>query len=144
MHTKLASPKFGMGSVTHYGRIALLRLKLLSLPSYKCNLLSRHIYGHKNPELIRLDNWNMDFRFMERPSARQVQMDLFYDYRNNVALYAQWQKFLRERHPDTLIFWGQNDIFFTPKEVRLICEIYQMLKCIASIHTILPWSYHRI
>ena len=57
----------------------------------------------------------MDFRFMERPSARQVQMDLFCDYRNNVALYPQWQKFLRERHPDTIIFWGQNDIFFTPE-----------------------------
>ncbi len=25
----------------------------------------------------------------------------------------QWQKFLRERQPKTLIFWGQNDIFFT-------------------------------
>src|SRR5215469_15245757 len=72
-------------------------------------------YSHKNPELISPDNWNMDFRFMERPSTRQVQMDLFYDYRNNVALYPQWQKFLRERHPDTIIFWGQNDIFFTPE-----------------------------
>ena len=50
---------------------------------------------------------------MERPNARQVQMDLFYDYRNNVALYPQWQRFLRERKPKTLIFWGQNDIFFT-------------------------------
>jgi pimeloyl-ACP methyl ester carboxylesterase len=42
-------------------------------------------------------------------------MDLFYDYRNNVVLYPQWQKFLREHHPDTIIFWGQNDIFFTPE-----------------------------
>ena len=31
----------------------------------------------------------------------------------NVSLYPQWQKFLRERQPKTLIFWGQNDIFFT-------------------------------
>lgn len=72
-----------------------------------------YLYGHKNPGLISPDNWNMDFRFMERPNARQVQMDLFYDYRTNVALYPQWQKFLREHQPKTLIFWGQNDIFFT-------------------------------
>ena len=72
-----------------------------------------YLHGHKNPENISPDNWNMDFRFMERPSARQVQMDLFYDYRTNVTLYPQWQKFLRERQPKTLIFWGQNDIFFT-------------------------------
>ena len=41
------------------------------------------------------------------------QMDLFYDYRTNVALYPEWQKFLRDRQPMTLIFWGQDDIFFT-------------------------------
>jgi pimeloyl-ACP methyl ester carboxylesterase len=72
-----------------------------------------YLHGHKNPELISPDNWNMDFLFMERPNARQIQMDLFYDYRTNVTLYPQWQKFLREHQPKTLIFWGQNDIFFT-------------------------------
>jgi pimeloyl-ACP methyl ester carboxylesterase len=72
-----------------------------------------YLHGHKHPELISPDNWNMDFRFMERPNARRVQMDLFYDYRTNVALYPQWQKFLRESQPKTLIFWGQDDIFFT-------------------------------
>jgi len=72
-----------------------------------------YLYGYKNPEAISPDNWNMDFEFMERPNAHQVQMDLFYDYRTNVALYPKWQKFLRDRQPKTLIFWGQNNIFFT-------------------------------
>ena len=72
-----------------------------------------YLHGHKRPELISPDNWNMDFHFMERPNARRVQLDLFYDYRTNVQLYPQWQKFLRELQPKTLIFWGQNDIFFT-------------------------------
>jgi pimeloyl-ACP methyl ester carboxylesterase len=74
-----------------------------------------YLHGHKHPELISPDNWNMDFRFMERPNARRVQLDLFYDYRKNVQLYPEWQKYLRERRPKTLIFWGQNDIFFTPE-----------------------------
>ena len=39
-----------------------------------------YVHGHKNPDLISPDNWNMDFRFMERPHARRVQMDLFDDY----------------------------------------------------------------
>ena len=72
-----------------------------------------YLHGHKHPELISPDNWNIDFRFMERPNARRVQMELFYDYRTNVTLYPQWQKFLREKQPRTLIFWGQDDIFFT-------------------------------
>jgi pimeloyl-ACP methyl ester carboxylesterase len=76
---------------------------------------SVYLHGHKKPELISPDNWNMDFRFMERPHARQVQMDLFYDYRTNVTLYPTWQEFLRSRQPRTIIFWGQSDIFFSPQ-----------------------------
>ena len=74
---------------------------------------SVYLHGHKKPELISPDNWNMDFRFMERPNARKVQMEYFYDYRTNVTLYPMWQEFLRSRQPKTLIFWGQDDIFFT-------------------------------
>jgi pimeloyl-ACP methyl ester carboxylesterase len=72
-----------------------------------------YTHGHPNPELISPDNWNMDLHFLDRPGARQVQLDFFYDYRTNVQLYATWQKFLREQQPKTIIFWGQNDIFFT-------------------------------
>lgn len=72
-----------------------------------------YLHGHKHPELISPDNWNMDFRFMERPNARRVQLDLFYDYRLNVSLYPNWQAFLRDRQPRTIVFWGQDDIFFT-------------------------------
>jgi pimeloyl-ACP methyl ester carboxylesterase len=72
-----------------------------------------YLHGHKRPELISPDNWNLDFRFLQRPNARRVQMDLFYDYRTNVDVYPQWQSFLRKYQPKTLIFWGQNDIFFT-------------------------------
>jgi hypothetical protein len=50
---------------------------------------------------------------MERPNARRIQLDLFYDYRTNVTLYSKWQAFLRERQPKTIIFWGQDDTFFT-------------------------------
>ncbi len=74
---------------------------------------SIYLHGHKKAELISPDNWNMDFRFMEKPNARKVQMEFFYDYRTNVTLYPMWQEFLRSRQPKTIIFWGQDDIFFT-------------------------------
>jgi pimeloyl-ACP methyl ester carboxylesterase len=70
--------------------------------------------GHKKPELISPDNWNMDSHFLMRPGSHQVQLEFFYDYRKNVELYPTWQRFLRDRQPPTLIFWGQGDIFFTP------------------------------
>ncbi len=71
--------------------------------------------GSKFPELLSPDNWNSDFyTTLQAPHARRVQLDLFYDYRNNVTLYPKWQAFLKERQPKTIIFWGQGDIFFTP------------------------------
>ena len=75
------------------------------------------IYLHGAPvfELISPDNWESDFGFMQRPHAVRMNLDLFYDYRTNVGLYPQWQAFLRERQPKTLIFWGQDDVFFTPE-----------------------------
>lgn len=73
-----------------------------------------YLHGAPDPELISPDNWDSDFAFMQRPHAVRINLDLFYDYRTNVALYPRWQKFLRDRRPKTLIFWGQDDVFFTP------------------------------
>jgi pimeloyl-ACP methyl ester carboxylesterase len=73
-----------------------------------------YLHGSKEPKLISPDNWNMDFfTTIQRPHGRQIQLDLFYDYRTNVGLYPRWQEFLKKRQPDTIVFWGQDDIFFT-------------------------------
>ncbi len=71
--------------------------------------------GHPDPDAISPDNWNMDLYFLARPEAHRVQLDLFYDYRTNAALYPTWQASLRDNQPLTLILWGQGDIFFTPE-----------------------------
>jgi pimeloyl-ACP methyl ester carboxylesterase len=70
--------------------------------------------GHPDLSKISPDNWNTDLFFLSRVNAERVQLDLFYDYRTNAALYSVWQESLRERQPLSLIFWGQGDIFFTP------------------------------
>jgi pimeloyl-ACP methyl ester carboxylesterase len=72
-----------------------------------------YMQGAKKPEAISPDNWDSDFYFMQRPHAVRMNLDLFYDYRTNVGLYPKWQAFMRDRQPKTLIFWGQDDIFFT-------------------------------
>lgn len=72
-----------------------------------------YLHGAQQPELISPDNWESDYGFMQRPHAVRMNLDLFYDYRTNVERYAAWQKFLRDRRPATLIFWGQDDVFFT-------------------------------
>jgi pimeloyl-ACP methyl ester carboxylesterase len=77
-------------------------------------IMAIYLHGATRPELISPDNWDSDFGFMQRANAVRINLDLFYDYRKNVELYPKWQKFLRDRQPKTVIFWGQDDIFFTP------------------------------
>jgi pimeloyl-ACP methyl ester carboxylesterase len=74
-----------------------------------------YLHGHRRPELVSPDGWNMDGALLARPNQRRIQLDLFYDYRTNVPLYPAWQDFLRTRQPKTIIFWGQQDLFFTPE-----------------------------
>ncbi|HKU61360.1 MAG TPA: alpha/beta hydrolase [Gemmatimonadales bacterium] len=72
-----------------------------------------YLHGAARPELVSPDAWESDISFMQRPNAVRLNLDLFYDYRTNVPLYPEWQAFLRRRQPNTIIFWGQDDIFFT-------------------------------
>jgi pimeloyl-ACP methyl ester carboxylesterase len=64
-------------------------------------------------ELLSPDTWTLDWGLLSRPGNIDLQLDLFADYQSNVALYPQFQRFLRERKPPTLIVWGQRDPFFT-------------------------------
>lgn len=74
-----------------------------------------YLHGAKRPELVSPDAWESDVAYLQRPNATRLNLDLFYDYRTNVPLYPAWQAFLRDRQPETIIFWGQNDMFFTPE-----------------------------
>jgi pimeloyl-ACP methyl ester carboxylesterase len=69
--------------------------------------------GTRNPEAISPDNWAVDLHYLARPGNLDIQLALLYDYRNNIALYPQWQECFRKNQPSTLIVWGRNDPFFT-------------------------------
>jgi pimeloyl-ACP methyl ester carboxylesterase len=68
--------------------------------------------GVKDLSRISPDNWVHDQALLDRPGNRDIQLDMLYDYRTNVPLYPQFQKFFRERKPPALIVWGKNDKIF--------------------------------
>jgi len=72
----------------------------------------QYTHGTRKPEGILPDNWNLDYMKLSRRGQHRVQLDLFYDYQNNVKLYPQWQAFLSKYQPPLLIVWGKNDAFF--------------------------------
>ena len=83
------------------------------LPSFSLEGLKwQYTHGTGNIETINPDNWHLDYLSLSRPNAHQVNMDLFYDYQNNLKLYPKWQQYLRDNQPPLLIVWGRNDAFF--------------------------------
>ncbi len=72
----------------------------------------QYTHGVRNIEAISPDNWHIDQRLLDRPGNADIQLALFYDYRTNVPLYPQWQRYLRTEQPPTLIIWGKNDPIF--------------------------------
>ena len=80
---------------------------------------TREQYETGVPDRTLLDPaaWMVDQIGLDRPGNREIQMDLFYDYRTNVALYPRFQAFFREHQPPTLIVWGKNDPIFPPEGV---------------------------
>jgi pimeloyl-ACP methyl ester carboxylesterase len=72
----------------------------------------QYTHGVRNEEAISPDNWNIDQRLLDRPGNQEIQLELFYSYGTNPPLYPQWQAYLRENQPPTLLVWGQNDPIF--------------------------------
>jgi pimeloyl-ACP methyl ester carboxylesterase len=86
----------------------VLRNSLLTIEATKW----QYTNGVRNSEIIAPDNWIHDQYLMERPGNKDIQLQLFYDYRSNPPLYPQWQAYFREHQPPTLIAWGKNDYIF--------------------------------
>lgn len=73
----------------------------------------QYLDGAENPENFNPDGYSMDQFFLDRPNNAEVQLELFFDYQNNVGQFPVWQNYLKMNQPPTLITWGKNDNFFT-------------------------------
>lgn len=72
----------------------------------------QYTHGTRNPESIDPDNWVVDQYFQDRPGNKDIQLELFFDYGSNPALYPEWQEYFRTYQPSALIVWGENDYIF--------------------------------
>jgi len=88
---------------------AELRSNLLSLETTR----ARHVGTSPHPERYDPDLWTDELAFLSRPGETDIQVELFYDYRTNLAAYPTWQAYLREHRPPTLVVWGRWDPSFT-------------------------------
>lgn len=75
----------------------------------------RFQHEHGSPAgTVSPDAYLLDTFFMHRPEAQEIQLDLILSYRTNVALYPDFQAYLRKHRPPVLAVWGKHDAFFLP------------------------------
>jgi pimeloyl-ACP methyl ester carboxylesterase len=74
----------------------------------------QYTHGVSDTTEVSPDGYSLDNFYLARPGADEVQLDLFGDYKSNVALYPAFQEYFRKHKPPFLAVWGKNDPFFLP------------------------------
>ncbi|WP_296614923.1 alpha/beta fold hydrolase [Sphingomonas sp.] len=75
----------------------------------------QYIEGVSRTDRIDPDAWIVDQALLDRPGNDRIQVELLYQYQHNIALYPQWQAFLKSAKFPTLVVWGEKDPIFTTK-----------------------------
>lgn len=70
--------------------------------------------GSPDPQQIPPETYHLDQGLMERPGNKDIQLDLFQDYKSNIALYPAFHAFLENSKIGVLAIWGKNDEIFIP------------------------------
>jgi pimeloyl-ACP methyl ester carboxylesterase len=74
----------------------------------------QYTHGVTDEAAVSPDGQNLDNYYLARPGADEIQLDLFGDYKSNIALYPAFQDYFRNHQPPFLAVWGKNDPFFLP------------------------------
>jgi pimeloyl-ACP methyl ester carboxylesterase len=74
----------------------------------------QYTHGVPDATAVSPDGYSLDNFYLSRPGADEVQLDLFGDYKSNVALYPAFQTYFRTHKPRFLAVWGRRDPFFLP------------------------------
>jgi hypothetical protein len=67
---------------------------------------SQYLDGVIDATLVDPTSWTLDQHFLDLPGRQDAQVALVLDYRSNVDRYPQWQGWLREHRPQTLVLWA--------------------------------------
>jgi pimeloyl-ACP methyl ester carboxylesterase len=62
----------------------------------------QYTHGAPDPSLVSPDGYSLDNFYLARPGVGEVQLDLFGDYKSNVALYPTFQQYFRTHKPPFL------------------------------------------
>ena len=73
----------------------------------------QYVQGATRKERLNPDAWTFDQARLDRPGNDLLQLQMLFNYQDNVAQYPKWQAYLKMSQPPMLLVWGKNDPFFT-------------------------------
>jgi len=74
----------------------------------------QYVHGVPDETQVAPESYTLDAALLARPGNTEIQLDLFLDYRSNVAAYGAFQAYFRAHQPPLLATWGTHDPFFLP------------------------------
>jgi pimeloyl-ACP methyl ester carboxylesterase len=74
----------------------------------------QYVHGVADETAVAPEAYWLDYALLCRPGNVEIQLDLFGDYKSNIALYPTFQAYFRTHKPPFLAVWGKNDPFFLP------------------------------
>ena len=90
-----------------------LRGSLLSFAATE----GQYTLGFPKQDIPLVDPVSYNYDYLKNLVGKENQdhqLDLFYDYQNNVKLYPRFQEYFRESQVPLLAIWGQADLIFIP------------------------------
>lgn len=72
----------------------------------------QYTHGVADTSVIAPESYIVDQFFLDRQGNAEIQLDLFGDYKSNVAIYYKFQEYFRTKKPPFLAVWGKNDPYF--------------------------------
>lgn len=74
----------------------------------------QYVHGVEDPRRVAPESYTLDAALLERPGNKDIQLDVFLDYANNLERYPAFQEFFRRTQVPSLVIWGKHDPFFIP------------------------------
>ena len=74
----------------------------------------QYMTGVRDPANVDPASYSLDDWIQAKPEQHRIQKALIVDYYDNIGKYAEWQRYMRDHRPKTLIVWGRADPIFLP------------------------------
>ncbi|MCP2265778.1 alpha/beta fold hydrolase [Promicromonospora thailandica] len=93
---------------------------------------TRDEYVSGLPDRVRVlhppESWHLDWERMSRPGNLDAQFELFRDYANHVARFAELAEYHRVHQPPCLVLWGRHDAYFDLAEIMAYAGVLDRLE----------------